>query len=306
MHACSGQSAARRALPPVGRRASSIRIATLASGRRPGDAVRYGVLADIHANLHALRVALSTLERHGVDRYVCAGDLVGYGPSPNECVELVAGLDCVCVAGNHDLIALERLSVERCIPLAQDSLRWTRRVLGDDARAFLAALPDRAATADGVVVAHGSLRDPEEYTTRARQAREQLARVADELPGARVLVLGHTHRPWAYARAAGSLPTRHTLALPDEVIHANPGSVGQSRELRARARCLLLDLDDSSATFLAPSYDVGACRAALRGSGLPERSCHMRPSLPALGRRAIRRLVRSAERLAPRDARAGR
>lgn len=254
--------------------------------------MRYGVLADIHANLPALRVALSTLERHGVDRYIVAGDLVGYGPSPNECVELVAGLDGLCVLGNHDLIALERLSAERCIALARDSLHWTRRVLGADARAFLAALPERAATADGVVVAHGSLDDPQEYTTRARQAGEQLARAAGELPGARVLILGHTHRPWAYARGTGSLSTRATLALPGEEVHLNPGAVGQSRELRARARCLLLDLDDDSATFFAPAYDVGACRAALRRSGLPARSCHLRPSLPALGRRAIRALAR--------------
>ncbi len=255
--------------------------------------MRYGVLADIHANLHALRVALSTLEREGVDRYIVAGDLVGYGPAPNECVELVAGLDCICVAGNHDLIALQRLSGERCIALARDSLSWTRRVLGADARAFLASLPQRAATADGVVVAHGSLSDPQEYVARTRQADAQLAQAAAELPGTRVLILGHTHRPWAYARATGSLPTRATVALPDEEVHLNPGAVGQSRELRARARCLLLDLSAASATFFAAAYDVSACRAALRGNGLPERSCHLRPSLPAMGRRAIRRAARA-------------
>ena len=88
--------------------------------------MRYGVLADIHGNLHALRAALGALGREGVDRYLIAGDLVGYGPNPNECVELVAGLDAVCVAGNHDLIALDRLSDERCPELARQSLRWTR------------------------------------------------------------------------------------------------------------------------------------------------------------------------------------
>ena len=69
--------------------------------------MRYGVLADIHGNLHALEAALPVLERAGVDRYICAGDLVGYGPFPNECVEAISNLGAVCVAGNHDLMALD-------------------------------------------------------------------------------------------------------------------------------------------------------------------------------------------------------
>src|SRR2546427_11361968 len=132
--------------------------------------MRYGVLADIHGNLYALRAGLEELRRRGVDRWLVAGDLVGYGPNPNECVELVAGLDAICVAGNHDLIALGRLSDERCIPLAQTSLRWTRGVLGNDARAFLAGLPERASVPGGVTLAHGSLDNPQDYTVTPRQA----------------------------------------------------------------------------------------------------------------------------------------
>ena len=142
--------------------------------------MRYGVLADIHGNLHALRAALSALGREGVDRYLIAGDLVGYGPNPNECVELVAGLDAVCVAGNHDLIALDRLSDERCPELARRSLRWTRTVLTDETRAFLASLPLRATAPGGIVMAHGSLDDPQEYTRRPQQAVPQLTSLSQD------------------------------------------------------------------------------------------------------------------------------
>ena len=238
--------------------------------------MRYGVLADVHGNLHALRAVLAELERHGVDRHLVAGDLVGYGGQPNECVEVVAGLDGVCVAGNHDLIALGLLSDRRCIQLARDSLAWTRQVLTEDARRFLSALPLRARAPVGVEVAHGSLTDPEEYVTDGRRAREQLDAVAAD--GAQILILGHTHLPWEFEHGGGLL--------------LNPGAVGQSRELRARARYLVLDLDERAARFGAVAYDVDGARAALERAGLSPRSVHLRPSIPRAAARSVRLRMR--------------
>jgi predicted phosphodiesterase len=269
--------------------------------------MRYGVLADIHGNLYALRAGLEELRRRGVDRWLVAGDLVGYGPNPNECVELVAGLDAICVAGNHDLIALGRLSDDRCIPLARTSLRWTRGVLGDDARAFLAGLPQRASVPGGVALAHGSLDDPQDYTVTPLQASAQLARLGADRT--HVLVLGHTHRPWAFtagrgtklggrplgARGGWTVRARGMVPLPArEPILLNPGAVGQSRELRARARALVLDLEQRRACFLALRYDVNACRDALRRAGLSPRSYHLPPSLIGLGRHTLRAASRKA------------
>lgn len=254
--------------------------------------MRYGVLADVHGNLDALRAVLLALERHGVDRYLCAGDLVGYGPYPNECIEALAALPATCVAGNHDLIALGLLSDGRCIELARRSLRWTRQVLGADERAFLAALPRTATAAGGVVVAHGSLDDPQEYTTTRPQALAQLERI-EHRDGARALVLGHTHRPLAFGRSSGWLRADGASSLPpNDAVLLNPGAVGQSRELRARARFAVLDLAAREARFFAIRYDVDACRAALRSVGLSPRSCHLRPSLPLAAVRAARAFAR--------------
>jgi predicted phosphodiesterase len=247
--------------------------------------MRYGVIADVHGNLDALRAVLSAIEREGVDQFLVAGDLVGYGPYPNECVAAVAELAATCAAGNHDLIALGALSDDRCIALAQDSLRWTREVLGADERAFLAALPRTATAPGGVRVAHGSLDDPQQYTTTGPQAAAELALLEDR-EHAHLLVLGHTHRTLAYGRRSGRMRADGALALPPgEAVLLNPGAVGQSRELRARARFAVLDLDTREARFFAIPYDVTACRAALRRVGLSPRSCHLRPS-PA--RAAIR------------------
>jgi len=255
--------------------------------------VRYALLADVHGNLDALTAALRAVdEQGGVDAYLVAGDLVGYGPYPNECVAALAGLPATCVAGNHDLIALGLLSDDRCIQLARRSLRWTREVLGADERAFLESLPRRVAVEGGVVMAHGALDDPQEYTTTEPQAAAQLARIENE-DSAQVLVLGHTHRPLAFARRARWLPAGDVTPLPaGDAVLVNPGAVGQSRELRARARFAVLDLDAREIRFSAIPYDIGACRAALRGVGLSPQSCHLRPSVPRAAARALRASVR--------------
>jgi putative phosphoesterase len=240
--------------------------------------MRLGLLADVHANLPALEAALAALAARGIGRYVCAGDLVGYGPFPNECVERIAGLDVTCVAGNHDLIVLGRLDDGRCIPVARETLRWTRAVLAPEAHAYLERLPLLAETG-GVFVAHGTLDDPERYVTSTEAAARELAKLSDTHAEARALVVGHTHRP----RVHGTRP-----------LFVNPGAVGQSRELRVRARCAVLDVDALTVELIAVPYDTDRTRRALRAHGLPERTYHLRRS----PRRAAARMARRLRRVA--------
>ena len=256
--------------------------------------MRYGIIADVHANAHALDAVLAFLSDQHVDRYLCAGDLVGYGPMPNECVRRVVTLPGHCIAGNHDLIALDRLSDDRCIPLAKASLRWTRQVLDDDVRALLEKLP-LGATVDGIALHHGSPSDPQEYVITETQARACLDQLHRTAPSARILVLGHTHRPLAVARRRGRLlaATTGEIELPaDDVVLLNPGAVGQSRSADPRARVIVLDPAARIAAFHAVDYDVASCRRALRQHGLPARSCHLRPSLRTAAMRLVRRHVR--------------
>jgi diadenosine tetraphosphatase ApaH/serine/threonine PP2A family protein phosphatase len=256
--------------------------------------MRYALLADVHGNLHALRAALGRLEGLSVDRFLHVGDLIGYGPLPNECVELLAGVGAVGVAGNHELIALGRIPDEGCTPRARQSLRWTREVLSEGTRRYLAALPERALV-DGVMLAHGSLEDPTEYVTEPLQAERQLDRLQREEPEARILVLGHTHQPWAYATSRGVLARRAPASVrlgPGGRHLLNPGSVGQSRDRAADARFAVLDLGRGMAEFHAIPYDLGACREALRRRGLPLDSCHIKPPPFDRARWAVKRRLR--------------
>jgi predicted phosphodiesterase len=253
--------------------------------------MRYGVISDVHGNVHALEAALGALDRASVDRLICPGDLVGYGPRPNECVARIAALDPIAVAGNHDLMALGRLPSDGLGPLPLRTLEWTRTVLDAAAREYLSALPLTASTGDGVVVAHGSLDDPTEYVHDCEAGAAQLRLLRERDAGAAVLLLGHTHRPLACG--AGAVRAEGDVELSGEGPWLlNPGSVGQSRERRPLARALVLDLGRGVATFLALEYDGDATRRELREAGLPPHACHLAPGRLARWRR--RRAARAA------------
>ncbi len=262
--------------------------------------MRYGLISDVHANLLALRGALWWLREQGTDRVVCAGDVVGYGPQPNECIEELVAAGALVVAGNHDLMALGELDDAHEGDNVRHSTAWTRRVLGRDALAWLGSLP-RVGAAPGLIVAHGSLEDPERYVERDAASAGQLDELARREPRARVLVLGHTHRARLYQRCTGSKrPALRGGRLPLQPGPAlvNPGSVGQSRqaELEPRARCALLDLDSGpgpdpvaaagSVSFYTLGYAVAECRRLLAEHGLPRSSIHLVPGrAAAAGRR---------------------
>lgn len=214
--------------------------------------MRIGLISDVHGNLAALEAALDSLRRDSVDRLLCPGDLVGYGPFPNECVARVAELGATCVAGNHDLMAIGRLEYDHVPGLVRRSTEWTREELSAESRAFLEDLP-ATATFDYLVMAHGSLDDPTVYVTRARAATEldhfRIARRDADL-----LVLGHTHHPLAYSQGRGVLLDGSDGVVrlgDDERALINPGSVGQPRERRALVRYAILDLDAREVTHRA-------------------------------------------------------
>jgi predicted phosphodiesterase len=254
--------------------------------------MRLAVVSDIHANLPALTAVREALAAERLDACVCAGDLVGYGPQPNECVELVAELGWTCVVGNHDLIALGSLTWERCIPIAQRTLAWTRDVMTEATRSALRALPDMAEVGP-LVVTHGGLGDPERYVKSDADAATELRVLAAEHPEASLLVLGHTHHPFAYAEGAGALLRDRSgvVELPEGGrALLNPGSVGQTRVGGPTARFAIVDTEARRAEFHVLDYDVRAVRRALRRTGLPA-NAHA-PYHPPAYRRAAGRLRR--------------
>ena len=251
--------------------------------------MRLGLIADVHANIAALEVALRAIEKEGVDQLLCAGDLVGYGPFPNECVARLRSAGATCVAGNHDLMATQQLHDAAPGTLPNVTMTWTRSVLEDDTRAYLADLPPTAEVG-GLVMAHGSLDDPTVYVQR-EQAGAALRRLAEARPSDSILVLGHTHTPLAHSERRGTLLDgrrgRVAIEARDRLL-VNPGSVGQPREWRPLVRFAVIDLDRGTVHHRASTYDHRSVRRALEERGLPPDACHRRPPLSVALRRALR------------------
>jgi predicted phosphodiesterase len=259
--------------------------------------LRYGVFADVHANLHALETALTFFERKGVDRLVCLGDLVGYGPQPNEVVAKVADLEIPTVVGNHDLVAAGIDPLDRAGDEARRTLAWTLEEVTPGTRDYLRSLPRTLELDGGILAAHGSIDDPWHYVRRVPDAIEQMRRM--EATGDQtLLLLGHTHRqvaidlPSRTAATSEWVLARRTRTMPiTGPAFLNPGTVGQSREPRALARCAIVDLEQQRIHLHALPYPRGACREELRRRDLPPEWCHPRPTV----KKTIRQVLRDRE-----------
>ena len=226
----------------------------------------YGLIADIHGNREALEAALAALERFPVDQIVCLGDVVGYNADPDECAELVRTRCAVTIAGNHDLISLERLDFGRCSNKAEYSLRRTREALSPQTRAWLRTLPPSQMLEHGVVLVHGGVRDVQQYMVTPAHIRENAAYLQDDFPGARLCFFGHSHEQKIYRVGAEGVQEveihGEVLLGPQDTYFINPGSVDASRKRSGkRAQCALLDTDAWSIRFLEVGYDCAATEA---------------------------------------------
>lgn len=229
--------------------------------------MRIAVVSDVHSNLPALEAVIEAVGP--VDAWWHCGDIVGYGPHPNEVVERLRGLGARGVLGNHDAAALGSDIVEWFNPWAQEAAAWTARRLTPEARAWLEALPDRLVL-DGWTIVHGSARDPmEEYVTSPSIAAATLAIVETTWS-----LHGHTHVPIAYRETAMDAEKHRpvygeALAIGDGRWLLNPGSVGQPRDRDPRASALVLDTAGGSTTWLRVDYPIAKTQADIRRAGLP-------------------------------------
>jgi diadenosine tetraphosphatase ApaH/serine/threonine PP2A family protein phosphatase len=232
--------------------------------------VRIAVLSDIHANLVALDSVLAAIG--SVDAVWHLGDVVGYGPDPNGVVGRLREQNARGVRGNHDAAAVGGSEIDYFNADARRAMEWTRKAIGSETRAWLAALPERRAESDFSLV-HGSPRDPTwEYIASATVARANI-----EALQTTYCLHGHTHLPSVFRQeASGAVETLRpaagsSLTLDGRRTLANPGSVGQPRDGDPRASCLVLDLERAELTWHRVQYDVAATQAAMRRLRLPDR-----------------------------------
>lgn len=220
------------------------------------DASRVAFVSDIHSNLEALEAVMDEVGRL---RVYCAGDIVGYGASPNEVVSLLREVGATCVRGNHDAAALDG-EVGEFNPRAAMAAIWTSEHLSPESREFLASLPDQVSTTIGgkrVYVVHGSPDDPMWEYVRPSTHRDLFDYYLQKVE-ADVLALGHTHGQFEWRSEGGG-------------VVFNPGSVGQPRTGDTRASFAILSVagGEVEVELRQVEYDVERAARKVLGSGLP-------------------------------------
>lgn len=236
--------------------------------------MRFLLLSDVHANATALDASLDAVEGRW-ERVLCLGDVVDYGPDPDDVTERVKALSPVIIRGNHDKAVAGLTDLEDFNPVAQVAALWTREQMRPDNLAYIAQLPPGPVSADGLTLVHGSYQDEDEYVFVPGQAMGGLLESPSD-----VTCFGHTHHQGGFSYRAGQIDMIQLRPEPGPKFAAlrlergtryllNPGSVGQPRDGDPRAAFAIADLDHRVVEFWRVPYDIGAVQKRMEKAGLP-------------------------------------
>jgi len=235
--------------------------------------MRYLVVADIHSNLEALQTVMCHAEAQGgFESIWCLGDIVGYGADPVPCIDLLRSYPLASVSGNHDLAAIDMLSMDEFNGYAREAVLWTRQQLGLDDREFLAGNP-LSRVEDGVTLLHGTPRNPiwDNYLPQFL-SKDHVADSFLQFSTPSCLV-GHSHIPFMCieddAQFIALQPAQRKLLSQARCV-VNPGSVGQPRDEDSRAAYALYDAETDTFTHYRVEYDIEATQAKIIAAGLPD------------------------------------
>lgn len=232
------------------------------------------IISDIHSNLTALNAVLN--DAQPFDRVWCLGDVIGYGPDPNKCIERIRALPkLICVKGNHDAAILGEINTNTFNFDARASLEWleTRLLLVN--RHWLESLPERNAI-ENVTFVHGSPRNPIwEYVMDVG-----VAGANRDAFDTKICLLGHSHVPGVFLMGGGdNFEVHHYEMIPNEPftikkVMINPGSVGQPRDYDPRASYIIYDDETDLWTHHRVPYNIPEVQERILAEGLPERHAY--------------------------------
>ena len=234
--------------------------------------MRILVISDIHANFIALETVLA--DAGAVDETWCLGDLVGYGPDPNEVVERVRGLpNLTCLLGNHDVAAIGKIPLESFNGDARRALEYHEKVLTKENMDVLLSLPSNLTVKGDASLVHGSPRDSVwEYILNALSARLNFGHFTTPW-----CMVGHSHlqcmfrlHPENDRVTLESLKVNEAMTLKPRLI-MNPGSVGQPRDRDPRAAYAIYDAEEKKWEPRRVKYDIPAVQKRIREVKLPEK-----------------------------------
>lgn len=231
--------------------------------------MRYAILSDIHGNIESLQRAMALTDES--DEILCLGDIVGYGPNPNECVELLRARVKHAVLGNHDLAALENFGVEYFNDAARAAIAWTQTVLHEENRAWLNGLSYEIRYPEFLMV-HGAPVDYFEYILDKRTAQKAFA-----LTDAPLIFIGHTHIAEYWVQEPdGSIGHRHMQHGGELTFEegrryiVDVGSIGQPRDLNPEASFVFYEPQKRTVEWVRYPYPIGEVQHKIHEAHLPD------------------------------------
>lgn len=233
--------------------------------------MRYGIFSDIHSNYEALSEVIKIYEKEKIDKFICAGDIIGYGAEPDRCIEKIKEINAVCVMGNHEYAIKNPASAEFFNDAAYLAIKWQSENINYLSRDFILKLPFKI-NENIFTVVHGSAFEPENF--------HYVLSTEDYLKNFRyfdtkILIIGHTHLPDVFyfdeKRKIYGQITGDKFSIENDIRYIiNTGSVGQPRDNDKRA-CFCIYDDESSIFYIKRvEYDVKSAMKKILDAGLPE------------------------------------
>jgi len=235
--------------------------------------MRYLIFSDIHGNLEALNALLKSVQKRKIDHFICLGDLVGYGASPNETIQKVRNLRPLSIIrGNHDKAVTGHDSIETFNPVAAAAIFWTKKKILKKNAEFLDHLKKGPQVVDDLfAICHGSPFDEDYYIFGEFDAAEAFD--YQKLP---LCFFGHTHFPFVYTKRDSTVEgtfiegDSNEIKLERGVTYLiNPGSVGQPRDRNPRVAFAVYDSDQHVVKFHRLEYDLEGAQNRIIKAGLP-------------------------------------
>lgn len=232
--------------------------------------MRYAIFSDVHSNLEALNAAVAFYKQQSIDKYIFLGDIVGYGCDPVAAIDMLQKLSPVCLAGNHDWAAIDKVDVGDFNDFAKEAIVWTKSKISDAHRLALGSYA-LTHTEPGFMCVHATLNEPQKfhYLHDIETAKDNFKLLKEQ-----ILFVGHSHVAGAYCLRDGAVMEVYVPKLnilPTSKYIVNVGSVGQPRDGDFRACCCVYDSNENTVIFNRLNYNIDIAARKIFNAGLPER-----------------------------------
>lgn len=237
-------------------------------------ATRFAILSDIHGNATALKAVIAKAKEFGVHEFCCLGDIIGYGASLKECVDLVRTNCTHTVQGNHDCKVTSEDN-DQMRPEAVAALAYARSQISQEDIDFLCNQPHPKKVGNLFLLTHGALTGRDNYILKQTDAQDNIALLKENYPGINLMFFGHTHLPMVLTENGAKTDFTQGGVVtinPQKHYLVNPGSVGQPRDKTPQACFCIYDTQDSQVIYMRVEYDIKSEQERILAAGLPEKN----------------------------------